>query len=157
MGQHDAAGHARVAGIDQAPRRRRECRRLDAGAEARDRIILVDERHRQLVAHAKVQCEIRRDVEFVLRVAGKQPAVTILDGLRRRGAHLRRRAEQEIGGRIARQAAAEGEVAVGSIDERDRHRLTSHIEARLERMAAGDPRQVVGRLPGGSPLPRNAP
>ena len=77
-------------GIDQSGRRGRELLRLHAGAEAGDRVVLIDERRRQFVAHAEVQRQLRGDAELVLRVTGEQPAIAILDGLLRGGARLRR-------------------------------------------------------------------
>ena len=147
VGRHHAARHIGIAGIDEPAGRGRIFLRLDSGAEPGDRVVHIDERRRQLVAHAEIQRQPRRDAELILRVAGKQPAVALLDRLLRRRARLRREAEQEIGGGIAAEAAAERQIAVRAIDERDPHRLAPDIDAELHRVAAGDPGHVVGELP----------
>ena len=130
VGRHHAARHIGIAGVDEPAGRGRIRLRLDTGAEPRDRIVHIDERRRQFVAHAEIQRQPRRDAELILRVAGKQPAVALLNRLLRGRARLRRQAEQEVGGGIAGEAAAEGQIAVGPVDERDPHRLATDIERR---------------------------
>ena len=132
VGGDDAARHVGVARIHQPGRRGGVLLRSHPGAETADRVVLVDERHRQLVANAQAQRELRRDAELVLRIAGVEPAITVLDRLCRGGAHLRRGAQKKVGRGIASETAAEGEVAVGAVDERNVHRLAPQIEAGLE-------------------------
>ena len=147
VGRHDAAWHPGIAGVDETPRCIRIHGGLLGGAEAANGVVLVDERRRQFITKAEIHREVRRDPEVVLDVAGKQPPVAILNGLPRGRARLRRQAQQEVGCGVAREPPVEGEVAVRAVDERDVHRLASHVQTELQRVPPFDPGQVVGGLP----------
>ena len=143
----DATRDVRVARIDQTGGRRRELLRSNTGVEAANGVVLVDERRRQFIAHAEAQRQLRREAELVLRVSGKQETIAFLNGLLRGGARLCRQAKQEIGRGVAGEAAAEREVAVRPVDEGDAHGLAPDIGAELQRVASGNPREIVGDLP----------
>ncbi len=72
--------------------------------------------------------------------------MAVLDGLGGGRARLRGQAEEEVGGRVARDPSGEGEVAVGPVDERDLHPLAAHVRAELPGVPSGQEGQLVREL-----------
>src|SRR5205823_8104654 len=112
VGRICPARHAGIAGIDETDRRIGKTLRLHARMECVEGIVLVDERLRQFVAYTGADGQVRTRTPLVLRVHRGQPAHAILRLVRCRPSELRRHAEEEVRGSVARVDAVEREVAV---------------------------------------------
>ena len=112
-----------------------------------ERVVLVDERQRQLVAQAGVDRQVRSRRGTRPARSRRRASRAVLRRVRRRPAELRRQPEQEVGGGVAGDAAPVNvKSPFGRLTKAMNMCSRADVDAELERVRAARPGEVVGEL-----------